>query len=71
MVSLQDHLKPTHDEIVALALRETDPRQVDHFESITRGPAWAIASLVFIALLAVPSACARLLRGSWRTLRES
>ena len=69
MTSLLRHLRPTHDEIVALALRETDPREAERFEPIVRGPAWAVAALACLGLVAIPWCIARLIRGSWHVLR--
>ena len=68
MTSLLRHLRPTHAEIVALALRETNPGEAERFEPIVRGPAWALAALACIGLAAIPSCIARLARGAWHAL---
>lgn len=68
--ALWSGLRPSHDEIVELALRETDPREVDRFEPITRGPAWALVALILVGLASIPASVWRLCRGLWRAWRE-
>ena len=60
--SLLERLKPTDDEIRALALRETDPGEADRFAPIERGPVVAVLGLVCIGIAALPSLVMRLLR---------
>ena len=69
LTSLLRQLRPTRAEVVALALRETDPREAARFEPIVRGPGWAVFALACIGLAAIPSTLVRLARGSWRVLR--
>jgi len=62
MSELTRHLKPSDREILALALRETDPREAHDFEPICRGPLFAVLAIPAIVLLAVPSLVVRALR---------
>lgn len=57
------HLKPSDREILALAVRETDPREAHRFEPICRGPLFAVLAIPAIVLLAIPSLVVRTLRG--------
>jgi hypothetical protein len=59
---LLERLKPTEREIRELALRETDPSQVERFRPITRGPLFAVLGLAAVGLAALPSLLLRLLR---------
>ena len=63
MGSLRDHLKPTDDEIEALALRETDPAQAARFGPITRGPLFAMLAMAAVVLAAIPACVVRIVRG--------
>lgn len=63
MRAISSRLRPTDREIIELARRETDPREVDCFEPICRGPFFALIAIPLIALAALPSCLLRLLRG--------
>jgi hypothetical protein len=56
-------LKPTDREILALARRETDPREVDGFAPICRGRLFAVIALAAVGLAALPVCIARGVRG--------
>jgi hypothetical protein len=58
------HLKPSDREILALAMRETDPREAHRFEPICRGPLFAVIAIASIGLLAIPSLLVRAARAS-------
>jgi hypothetical protein len=63
MASILQLLKPTDEEIRALALKETDPAQVERFEPIARGPLFAAVGIVLVLCAALPGCMLRLLRG--------
>jgi hypothetical protein len=67
MVDVSRYLRPTDREILDLALRETDPGQASRFESISRGPLFALVAIPLIVLVAIPSSLLRLLRGWLRS----
>ena len=63
-------LKPDHRDVVALALRETDPAQAQQVAPIARGPVVSVAIIAGVTLLAACWAPFRLLRQAVRrTLR--
>jgi hypothetical protein len=62
MLSVFERLKPSHDEIRALALRVTDPSQAARFEPIARGPLFAVAAILAVGCAALPGCAVRLLR---------
>lgn len=49
---LLQRLRPTERDVFDLARRETDPRLLKHFEPIARGPAFAVAALVALGIVA-------------------
>jgi hypothetical protein len=57
-----DRLKPTPQEIRALAEREADPRYYPQFQPIARGPVVAILLLAWVGLSAIPWTLWRLVR---------
>jgi len=63
MGALTRNLKPSEGEILALAVRETDPREAHRFEPISRGPVLAVIAIIAILVLAIPSLVARAVRG--------
>ena len=63
MGGIAEHLKPTDREILELARRETDAREVDRFQPICRGPIFALVAIPLVALMALPSCLLRLIRG--------
>jgi hypothetical protein len=63
MRELTTHLKPSDREILALALRETDPREARRFDPICRGPLFAMIAIPAVVALAIPSCVVRALRG--------
>lgn len=62
MGSLLQRLKPTDRETREMALRETDPEQVERFEPIALGPLFALVAVPVVLLMALPSIALRLLR---------
>jgi len=60
------HVKPTEDEIVRLAVEETDPSRVAKFEPVARGPVFALLALAAVGLAALPSCLFRIVRGALR-----
>jgi hypothetical protein len=63
MRSLLGRAKPTHREVVELAMSETDPARAHRFAPIVRGPLFAIVAISAVLLLAAPFCLWRLLRG--------
>ncbi len=63
MSEISRHLKPTDREILALARRETDVREVARFEPISRGPLFAMIAIPLVVLAALPACLLRLIRG--------
>lgn len=64
-------LAPTSDEIRALARRETDPAEVEHFQPICRGPVMALLLLGLVGLAAVIVVPFRLLAAPFRRPGEA
>ena len=71
MRRLLQHLKPTDSEIRTLALDETDPGRVSHYEPIARGPVFALLAIPGVLLLAMPFCLFRLLRSTFHARREN
>ena len=65
-MSFLDALKPDDAETRAVALRETDPANVDQFLPFTKGPVVALLILACVGIAAVPLTLWRLV---WRRLR--
>jgi hypothetical protein len=63
MSGISGHLRPTDREILELARRETDVREVDRFAPICRGPWFAALAIPLVVLAALPSLLLRLIRG--------
>ena len=49
-----DILKPTDEEILGLALRETDPSFYAHFSPIAKGRIYAVLAIVLLLILSIP-----------------
>jgi hypothetical protein len=64
MSGISRHLRPTDREILELARRETDAREVERFEPICRGPLLAAVAILAVLLAALPACLLRLIRGS-------
>lgn len=58
-------LKPTDNQIRALARREADPKQALAFEPIARGPLVALLGLLLVGLVAVPLALVQIAGQLW------
>ena len=63
MSRIANALKPTDREILALARRETDPREADRFAPICRGWLFAVIALAAVGLAALPACLVRAARG--------
>ena len=61
--SISRYVRPTNDEITALAISETDHRSYRRFEPIARGPVFAVAAMVAVVVAAAPFVLARFVKG--------
>jgi hypothetical protein len=60
--SVSRYARPTDDEIIALAISETDHRSSRRFEPIARGPVFAVAAVVAVVMAAAPFVVARFVK---------
>ena len=61
--SVSRYARPTDDEIIALAISETDRHSSRRFEPIARGPVFAVAAIVAVVMAAAPFVVSRLVKG--------
>ena len=68
---LKASLKPSDEEVLALAERETDPELAAQFDPICRGPLLAMLALACVGLASLPAILVRLLKALLHWFRRT